>query len=95
MNGEQTVLELFEVYRGDWLKKARGVARRLAQEGQGVTIDDVRKECPPPAGQDPRVMGAVFDRKGWRCVGYRKSDRRECHGRPIGIFVRRGMCTTS
>jgi hypothetical protein len=34
-------------------------------------------------------MGAVFRPKhGWVLVGYRKSDRKDCHGRPVAIWSR-------
>lgn len=78
-------LELFEIHRAEWLATARGVAIRLYQrEGRPITVDDVRAECPPPAGSDPRVMGGVF--VGWTPVGYTNSRRRTCHGRPIRQF---------
>lgn len=87
---EQQILPLQEETHGPWIEKARVVARQLARERGAVTIDDVREVCPPPAGVDGRVMGAVFrPRKDWECVDYRKSWRRECHGRPVGIFVLR------
>lgn len=79
-------LDLFEVYRADWLEEARHVAFRLYwQSEQPITIDDVRAECPPPPWADPRVMGAVF--RGWVAVGYVNSRRRTCHRRPIRLFM--------
>lgn len=82
----QGVLPLFEQHSGDWLSQARATARRIASRAGNVTIDEVRKECPPPKGKDPRVMGAVFAGKEWVRVGFRQSDRRECHGRPVSVF---------
>lgn len=83
---EQAVLPLFEVTRANWLAYARETARRLAQHGREVTIDDVRASCPPPSGVDPRVMGAVFNGRDWECVRYERSSRAACHSRPIGVF---------
>ena len=83
---EQAILPLFETYRGDWLSAARSVAEQLGAGGREVTIDDVRLKMPPPSHVDPRVMGAVFQRKTWEAVGYRSSDRRTCHKRPIAVF---------
>ncbi len=54
------ILPLFEVSRADWLSDARQAARKIAARRGEVTIDDVRELCPPPAGVDPRVMGAVL-----------------------------------
>lgn len=84
---EQAVLPLQEEAHETWIDRARDVARRLARQRGAITIDDVRDECPPPEGIDPRVMGSVFKpKKDWICVDYRKSWRRENHGRPVGIW---------
>lgn len=80
------VLPLFEATRRDWLLAARSVAYALAQDGRTVTVDDVRKRCPPPPGVDPRVMGGVFAGKAWVKLGMASSGRRLCHNRPIGLF---------
>jgi hypothetical protein len=79
-------LALFETHRAAWLAEARRTAFLLyRQAGRPITVDDVRMACPPPAGSDPRVMGAVFT--GWTAVGYVNSRRRACHGRPIRLFA--------
>lgn len=78
-------LALFEEHRAEWLAAARRTAILLYRQfGRPITIDEVRAECPPPAGVDPRVMGAVFT--GWTAVGFTNSRRRTCHGRPIRLF---------
>lgn len=82
---ETRVLPLFEEHRGDWLATARAAARFLGHGGAPVTIDAVRKLCPPPADVDPRVMGAVFLRREWTRIGFEQSARRECHGRPVAV----------
>ena len=83
---EQAVLPLFEENRADWLADARAVALSLGEAQTEVSIDDVRKRLPPPMGQDPRVMGAVFERKYWTRVRVERSARRRCHNRPITIW---------
>ena len=83
---EQQVLPLFEANRAQWLDAARATALELGRRQANVTIDDVRAKCPPPANVDPRVMGAVFQMKIWEKIGYRQSDRRECHGRVNAVF---------
>ena len=82
---QEEVLPLYEEYRGEWLAAARACARHLGAT-QDVTIDDVRKFCPPPADVDPRVMGAVFAGADWQCLRYVASHRGVCHKRPIGVF---------
>lgn len=81
---EQQILPLFEEHRADWLRNARNVAFLLGAAGQIVTIDDVRRICPPPDHVDPRVMGAVFERRKWDYLGATSSIRTTCHKRPVG-----------
>jgi hypothetical protein len=86
---EKEVLPEQEADNGLWIDKARKTAKELARRKGQVTIDDVRIKCPPPPKADSRVMGAVFRPKhGWVLVGYRKSDRKDCHGRPVAIWSR-------
>jgi len=82
---EEAVLPLFEEYRAGWLANARAVARHLGAL-QDITIDDVRKLCPPPDSVDPRVMGAVFSGNDWRLLRYVSSHRGISHKRPVGLF---------
>lgn len=84
----QGVMPGFEAHQADWLAKARAVALELGRSGHVVTVNDVRKRCPPPPEADPRVMGAIFTRGEWRRVGYINSNRAACHGRPIAAFVK-------
>lgn len=77
----------FERLRKNWLESARAIARHLAQRNGTVTIDEVRRHCEPPPEIDPRVMGTVFRTAEFEATGrYRKSDRRECHNRPVAVF---------
>jgi hypothetical protein len=80
------VLPLFEARRGDWIARARAVARAIAAERGQVTIDEVRALCPPPEGADPRIMGSVFAKGGFERIGFTASKRDACHGRMIGVF---------
>lgn len=89
---DQQVLPIFEETRADYLARAREWAVHLGRNGRVVTINDVRRKYPPPAGMDPRVMGAVFHRKLWKVVGYTGSDRRECHGRALSVFKLKEYC---
>ena len=83
---EQTVLPLFEEYRQDWLLVARATAFQLGEFLAEVCIDDVREIVPPPPDKDPRVNGAVFERKYWLKLRTERSRRRACHNRPIAIW---------
>ena len=85
-NELQTVMDLFESTREDYLAEARLAAESLANERGVITVNDVREVCPPPDGIDPRVMGAIFRSKAWEKVGYISSSR--AHMRPIAQFKR-------
>lgn len=75
-----------EGQNSEWLEEARSVAIGLGRDGRVVTVDDVRERCPPPAGCDPRIMGAVMPRKDWERLGYVQSSRGINHHRPIAQF---------
>ena len=80
-------LQRLEETRQAYLAQARAVAVRLSNDGRRpVSVDDVRKACPPPEGIDGRVMGAIFNSSGWMPYDYVNSSRTECHGRPIRRF---------
>lgn len=88
------VLPLFEKHRADFLYAARQVAEEIflaknvgLGEEVGITVDDVRKLCPPRPEHDTRIQGAIFAGKKWVKVGERKSTREACHYRKISIFV--------
>ena len=84
---DQTVLPFFEDHRASWLEMARETAIRLSKKRGIISIDDVRIECPPPPGVDPRVMGAVFrPSKHWKQEGYKSSERGTCHNRPVALW---------
>jgi hypothetical protein len=81
------VVPLFEEHRADWLARARAVAYQICLDKGSATIDEVRARCPPPADVDPRVMGAVFRTRDFVSTDHIKSTRRNCHNRPIVVFV--------
>lgn len=87
----QAILPLFEEHRASFLERARAAARRIALVQGELTVDDIRKVCPPPADVDPRVMGAVLKSSEFEAIGYRRSERRINHGRPIAIFRLRAV----
>ena len=87
---KEEALALLEEHRPDFIAAARATAWAIWHETkQPVTVDAVRKLCPPPAGVDPRVMGAVFNRSDWEAGDFVNSNRGECHKRPIRQFMPR------
>ncbi len=86
---KEAALEALEIARKEYLVRARRAAKTYAiylGPPRLVTVDDVRKECPPPPNVDPRVMGAIFNTPDWETVGYIRSARKACHTRPIAQF---------
>ena len=83
-----SALDALEIAREDYVEAARAAAYRLLETQASITINDVRDICPPPAGVDPRVMGAVLRAPRFVRVGYVQSDRKTCHSRPIGLFAK-------
>jgi hypothetical protein len=73
---------------GEWLAMAKAVAIQVSLAQGYVSSDDIWESCPPPAGADPRVMGALWrPRQHWAPIGYVPSSRKECHCRPIRQWV--------
>lgn len=73
-----------EAKHAEWLVEARQAIFEVGRSGAYLTIDDVREVCPPPG--NGKVMGAVFQKKYWKIVGYVCSDRRVSHGRRIAVW---------
>ena len=88
IEAKEDALDLLERTRKEYIAQARDTALAIARFKPGpITVNDVRKLCPPPDEIDPRVLGAVF-RTGknsmWKPVGYVRSER--AHARPIMQF---------
>ena len=77
-------LDFFGQTKETWLKLAREQALTLAEKNGEVCADDIHRTLPIPGYIDRRIMGSVFD--GFEFVRYKKSERSECHHRPIGVF---------
>lgn len=81
-------LDALEQARAEYIAEARSVAASICEIGASITVNDVRRLCPPPGGIDPRVMGAVLRKPQWASLGYVGSKRKTCHGRPVSRFQR-------
>lgn len=88
MSEPENTLDMLERARAAYVASARSAALELfRQTRKPITVDDIRRVCPPPGGIDGRVMGCVLRAPKWMKVGYANSSRPECHRRPIGSFV--------
>lgn len=79
-------LSFFDESKQSWLALARSTAQAIVRRQGEVSADDIHRECAIPPWLDGRVMGRVF--QGMRLIRYQKSVRRECHHRPVGVFIR-------
>lgn len=79
---------------GDWWRSlARQAITAIAETYSTFTVDDLRRDgvCPdPPNG--PQAWGAAIAAAAndglITCVGYRKSKRKETHGRIVSVWTR-------
>jgi hypothetical protein len=83
---KEEALDILEATRSEFLFKARSIAMEVVKKKGVVSTDDIRMELDIPKGVDGRVMGAVFNTKEWVGVGYKKSEIKSSHRRPIVIF---------
>ena len=81
------VLDRLEIVRSEYVEKARSWAVAYCKQRGSVTTDDLHKFCPPPAGIDPRVLGAIMRPPVFRATEFINSRRPEAHHRPIRRFV--------
>jgi hypothetical protein len=74
-----------------YLYLARRLAVKIAHETGQVTINEVRKQLPPPDGMHPSVLGAVFRNKMFEHTGrYTTADHVASHARKVGIYKVKG-----
>lgn len=83
---KDSALNALEIARAQYLADARHHAAMLAKDGRAISVDDVRRVCPPPKNIDGRIMGAIFRGQEWEPVAFFNSGRRTCHNRPIRLF---------
>jgi hypothetical protein len=86
MNKPQTIPDLFQQNRSDWLLKAQHIAEAKAQVNGMVTILDVLKEHPLPnylATKNKAILGQVFKNPVFKRVGVVRSTATASHGHYI------------
>lgn len=79
----QTVPDLFQRTREQWLNGARKVAYNLLQTRHTVTIEDVLELYPRPKYLHRNTTGSVFKDPWFQPLGYVTSRRTISHGRVI------------
>lgn len=83
MKNPQTMPDLFQQTKADWLDGARATAIRLLRKRHTITIEDVLAEYKFPKYLHRNTIGAVFQEKHFVSVGFIKSNRRVSRGRVI------------
>lgn len=75
-------LELVEVANAEFLSIMRAQAREVSLKHGQVTIDEVRTfaDAQGLVPTSKHVWGAVFNSKGWKCIGYAPSKIPTNHG---------------
>ena len=79
-------LSLLERTRAEYIARARRAAIYALEERGEVCADDLHEMCAIPKSIDPRVMGAVLNRRRFRFLRYQQSRRRANHGRVIAVW---------
>lgn len=85
-------LALHQAEHGEFLERCRKAALKISQKRKcgTVSINDVRNAVNIPPGVHPSVLGAVFNRKDWRVVGYTTAEHASAHGRMVRVYAHRG-----
>lgn len=83
----QTVQDLFQVNREQWIEGARVVARRLLRNRYKITIEDVLAVYPRPKYLHRNTTGKVFQNEAFRAIGYTPAKKLSSHGRIIRLWT--------
>ena len=83
----QTVPDLFQRTREQWLTGARNVAFNLLRTRHTVTIEDVLELYPRPKYLHRNTTGTVFKDERFQPIGYTTSRRTISHGRVIRLWT--------
>lgn len=83
MANPQTVPDLFNQSRQQWLEGARLVARKLLRHRHKITIEDVLELYPRPKYLHRNTTGGVFQTDMFHAVGYTLARKPSSNGRVI------------
>lgn len=87
--GREEGIERTRAVNTDWVEWMRGVAVQISKRDGNVSTDELH---PFATGfgwhpTEPRCYGAIFfPRSCWLKIGYKQSERKVCHARPIPIW---------
>lgn len=83
----QTVPDLFNQSREQWLEGARNAARKLLRRRHRITIEDVLEVYPRPRYLHRNTTGSVFKNEMFRPLGYTLARKPSSHKRVIRIWT--------
>lgn len=87
MSNPQTVPDLFQKTKREWIDGARSVAVKLLRKRSSITIEDVLEAYPRPKYLHRNATGSVFHSAEFQPIGYTASRRRLSHGRTIRVWT--------
>lgn len=83
----QTIQDLFQVTREQWLEGARLTARKLLRYRSKITIEDVLEIYPRPKYLHRNTTGSVFKYEAFQPIGYTMAKKPTSHGRVIRLWT--------
>lgn len=87
MGNPQTMPDLFNQSREQWLEGARHTARQLLRRRRTITIEDVLEIFPRPKYLHRNTTGNVFRNEMFHPVGYTLAKKLTSHGRVIRLWT--------
>lgn len=63
----------------EWLSQAREVGKLISALCGEVSSDDILRQCPKPLSVSHQAIGSLFKGKGWRLLGYTKTQKISGH----------------
>lgn len=83
----QTVPDLFNQSREQWLEGARHTARKLLRHKYRITIEDVLEIYPRPKYLHRNTTGSVFKSEVFQPIGYTLARKPSSHKRVIRLWT--------
>lgn len=75
--------DLFKSNKLEWCDKARAAARKLLENTEYITIEQVTEVCPLPRYLSRNTIGGVFQHPDFQVVGYTLARRPSSNSRLI------------
>lgn len=88
MGNAQTVQDLFNMSREEWLDGARVRARHLLRNRSTITSEDITRDYPLPKYLHHNTIGHILkENDTFHAVGYTRAKRPSSNGRVIRVWT--------